>query len=213
MHLHTLIPTILIKRAEDEKSTSDTLKYLGLVAAPDLASLGYSKTILNRLANKTDEKDNDIFSKIIKSNPDKEVGLHEGGSHYNPKSDKINLNFYHNNPGVLAHEMGHAKGGKPLILANILGKLMGYAGTGTTLLTSDEDLGRNAAIAGTIGLGGTLASEIDASRRGYSMIRNLGGSRGKALKAFMGLPTYLAAATSPILAHKGKQWFNQYEDK
>lgn len=208
MKLHTLIPNYFIKKAEEDAKSSDILKYVGLALAPDVASYGYSKSILNRLAGNVDKVDEDIFSRLhtnIQNENKVKVKQHFGGSAYNAINDEIKLNHKHYNPGVLAHEYGHVQGGKPLAYTNGVGKLVGGLGTLTAILSGNEDTGRNAAIAGSIGMAGTLASELDASRRGYNVLRSLGGSKGKSLKAFMGIPTYLASSLAPFIAYKAKQ--------
>lgn len=133
------------------------------------------------------------------------------GSAYSPMTEEIVLAKGQKGPAILAHELGHARGGGALFLANVLGK----AGLGTlpvlSLMSQDEDKGHKLALAGTAVGGGMLASELDASRRGYRMIRDLGGSRKAALKSFIGIPTYLAAGSIPLLAHHMKKRMGGYD--
>jgi hypothetical protein len=114
-------------------------------------------------------------------------------------------------PGILAHELGHMRGGSGLFAANVIGKHgLGLLPT-LGLLSPNESTGNAAAWTGTALGGGVLASEVDASRRGYQAIRGLGGGRAAALKAFIGLPTYAAAASIPMLAHHLKKRLGGYD--
>jgi Inorganic Pyrophosphatase len=114
-------------------------------------------------------------------------------------------------PGILAHELGHAAGPRSLIYANAAGKLGMRFAPLIGMATRNEDTGRNAAIAGTVSGGATLASEFDASRRGYQNLRSLGSRRLPALRAGGGLPTYLLAAAAPMLMHYTKKWMGGYD--
>ncbi len=114
-------------------------------------------------------------------------------------------------PGALAHELGHAQGGRALFRANLIGA-RGMLGLGQAgLFAKDETTGRNIALAGTAFGGATLASELDAGRRGYKSLRALGSKRLPALKSFAGLPTYLMAAAMPLVGHYAKKWMGGYD--
>jgi hypothetical protein len=134
------------------------------------------------------------------------------GSHFNPMSGEINLGRGQRGPAILAHELGHAQGGKALMGANIGGKLAIPTLMSAGLLSNNEHTGRNWAIGGSVAGAGLLASELDASRRGYKMLRGLGAGRKGALKAFMGIPTYLGVAGLPWLGHTAKKLTGSYND-
>lgn len=115
------------------------------------------------------------------------------------------------NPGILAHELGHATGGKGMLWANRIGKQMPHLGIMGALFSRDENNSRNMALGGTVGSLPMMASEIDASRRGASIMKNL-KLKGR-LGAYVGLPTYAALASTPMLAHYGKKYFGGFDKK
>jgi hypothetical protein len=129
---------------------------------------------------------------------------------YSGPTNEIGISKRFASPGVLAHELGHAEGGKALLKLNRFGKL-GMLGAPMALFSPDEDVARAGAIGGTALMAGTLASEADASRRGYQMLRGLGAGRRGALKAFAGLPTYLLAAGAPAGAYLGKKHLGGFD--
>jgi hypothetical protein len=134
-----------------------------------------------------------------------------GSSLYNPMLKEVVMVKGMKAPGVLAHELGHAVGGKGMMVANVLGKQGLGIGTLMSLLSNNKSDGENSALVGTALGGGLLASELDASRRGYRMLRDLGSGRKAALKSFIGIPAYLAAAATPLLAHHTKSRLGGYD--
>lgn len=130
---------------------------------------------------------------------------------YNPMLKEVVLVKGMKAPGVLAHELGHAAGGKGLMAANVVGKQGLGLSTLLSLLSRDKQDGENTAMIGTALGGGLLASELDASRRGYRMLRDLGSGRKAALKSFIGIPAYLAATATPLLAHHTKSRLGGYD--
>jgi hypothetical protein len=111
----------------------------------------------------------------------------------------------HADPAVLAHEMGHAHGGKALGWANAIGKYVGGLGAGITGFAATNEGSQNGANIGTAGLGVTMLSELDASRRGYRMMRNHGHNRTSSLRSFVGIPTYALSMAAPQLLHSIKE--------
>ena len=131
---------------------------------------------------------------------------------FNPFLGEINMAKGTKHPAILAHELGHARGGKGLMAANIGGKMGIGALTQMAMFSPDEESSKMWAGAGTLAGGGVLASELDASRRGYQAMRALGSGRRGALKAFAGIPTYLGLAGIPGLAHLTKREMGGFED-
>jgi len=152
------------------------------------------------------------ISNLIRKLRGKEMKQILPGTSYSPLTREIILAKGYKSPGVLGHELGHVGGGKKLMTANILGKFGVGAATQLSLLSSNESTGRNIAGAGVVAGGGLLASELDASRRGYKAIRALGGGRGAAMKAFVGIPTYLGVAGMPAVAHATKKYMGGYDE-
>lgn len=134
------------------------------------------------------------------------------GPHFNPLDNTINSTV--NDLGVLAHETGHAKNfndiaklgdlAKKLHLASYgVGKVGTAAGTIAAslapLLGADDDTVRNIGLLGSATSVPMLTEETVASIRGAKLLNAIKGVpfKGK-LKAFMGLPSYLVAAASPM---------------
>ena len=135
------------------------------------------------------------------------------GSHYNPITGEIIMAKGQRSPGVLAHELGHRMGGKGLAYANIAGKQGMGALLPLQMLSSDENNSKTMAGIGTLFGGATLASEIDASRRGYGLLRGAGAGKLRALKSFVGVPTYLAAAALPTIGFLSKKSLGGFEER
>ena len=134
------------------------------------------------------------------------------GPSFIPWSNKIVLNSEAVAPGVLAHEWGHALnyaslrnlGGGALAklwnLAYGLGKVSGLGTTAAGLtaqgLGATDDTLLNIGAAGAAIQAPMLAEEILASARGAAKLKKL-NMPGK-LKAFMGVPTYMASTALPM---------------
>ena len=103
-----------------------------------------------------------------------------------------------------AHEIGHIAG-KPTILKTVgtrmpfqavpLGAMAGAIGADR----KNDWIANTIAGAGTLAGGAVLADEVDASVRGYKVMRRLGKGRKAAAGAFIGVPTYAAIAAMPAM--------------
>lgn len=132
--------------------------------------------------------------------------------HYHPASNSVNVLY--DNLGVLAHETGHAKNFNNI--KNMLGRTgsnihqllvhmakpgMKY-GTGAAaaaaLLDADDDTVRNIGLAGSATLMPRLLEETAASVRGANLLRKINAPMKSRLGAFMGLPTYMLGAATPL---------------
>lgn len=116
-------------------------------------------------------------------------------------------------PGIFAHEAGHAKGTQNFMWSNILGKNLGSLASLYALFgTRDKSTADTAAmVSGGLMAAGTLPSEIDASRLGFSMLRKLPFK--DRIKSFVGLPTYLLAALVPYLSVQAKDYMGGFNQK
>ena len=109
-------------------------------------------------------------------------------------------------PWVAAHELGHAKfieqhpglGRMTMDYYNPNVPLLG--GVLPSMLPTRK-LGRTAALLGTLGSLPTVASEIGASHYGGKLLAQQSGNKLDYLKAYGGVPTYLAAAAAPLAAY------------
>ena len=187
-----------------------------LVRIPVTAGLlGYAKGVVPRIAGaSTNLAERNIYRKLLEQARQAGVTVGKGhASQYNPATAAISMAKGFNAPGVLAHELGHVNGGKGLIAANMIGKNGIGLGTLASMLAKDEDKSKRNAWIGTAFGGAMLASEVDASRRGYRAIRSLGGGRGSALKSYIGVPTYAAFAATPMLSHLLKKHMGGFDNE
>jgi hypothetical protein len=108
---------------------------------------------------------------------------------------------------IRAHEAGHVAqnlGGKNLPLTKISRQAFMLAPLGATSALVNKDrsndkVATGIAAAGTLAALPTLHNEVDASVRGYKVMRKLGSSRMRAAGAFVGVPTYATIAAMPAL--------------
>jgi hypothetical protein len=165
-------------------------------------------------ATKEEEKVTNILKRFLQT---KGVGIGDNfreykGPAFDLKNNFINLPEYLKNPSVLAHEAGHALGSKPLLWASAAGKQIGALSVLPSLLAPNEETSRTIALGGTAAMVPTLYSEIDASIRGASLLKRLKVPFSGRARAFLGIPTYLAAASLPMLSHLTKKYFGGFED-
>jgi hypothetical protein len=108
---------------------------------------------------------------------------------------------------IRAHEAGHVAqnlGGKNLPFNKSIRQAFMFAPLGATSALVNKDksndkVATGIAAAGTLAALPTLHNEVDASVRGYKIMRKLGSTRLRAAGAFVGLPTYAAIAAMPAL--------------
>lgn len=144
-----------------------------------------------------------------------------------PHTVLVNLGIKDRHGGVLAHELGHAQQrkflnsplGRASIILPALGQLLGL---GSSAMVGDEDTGRNLALASSASTLPMLGYEFDASRRGSKLLRDtlkrsgewaklgLGEKAIKRLAPFVGLPTYMNLAATPLLLHGVKKYLGGY---
>ena len=108
---------------------------------------------------------------------------------------------------IRAHEAGHVAqnlGGKNLPFNRNIRQAFVFAPLGATSALVNKDksndkVATGVAAAGTLVALPTLHNEVDASVRGYKIMRKLGSSRMRAAGAFVGVPTYATIAAMPAL--------------
>jgi hypothetical protein len=167
-------------------------------------------------------KDKGIFGKLLTAIADKGSSKTKGvkGFINIPKEFFDNLGAAGNplKPGVLAHEVGHGVGPSVYIkgLTRRFSQLAPALATGNILFTNDENTARNSALISPLLSAPLLASEFDASMRGSNILKKLTKgnlTRLQRLSPFVGLPTYAAFATSPILAYLTKKKMDGFDNK
>jgi len=152
------------------------------------------------------QKVNNTINEII---PFRAPGGH--APYFNPFTNEINSPRDYDHSGALAHEYGHATGSRIHNYGNIGGKaLSGLLGMGV-LASKEEDTSRNFAIGSTAAYMPVIASELDASIRGASLLKKLNVPLKGRMKAFIGVPTYLLGGAFPGIAHLTKKYFGGFE--
>lgn len=131
---------------------------------------------------------------------------HAFGSHYNPLAGSIKAPL--SSPGLVAHELGHARQHGSLLAANILGKLITGLGMWAQAATGNRETSekwRNFAMSGGLA---TLLTELDASNRGRNMLRAQGVRGLKSWHSFAGVPSYATLVAAPYIlqALKERHW-------
>lgn len=149
------------------------------------------------------------------------------GAHYNPatKTAYTAQRGVNPNPGMLAHELGHAQQYiKPSSLINKLALPSRIATMyGLTslplLIAEDENTAKAMAGVGTAMSTPLFLHEMDASIKGRKMLMEAAGKAGnklgflKSLAPFKGIPSYLLALASPYLIYKYLKSKGQYKEK
>lgn len=224
-HSFQIIPTVFIKKAGYFDKAKEGEDNYGLTdffvpgVAMSAGNLAYAKGIMEPLVRNNSAAEIKALAKLkdLNSHTDNIKFNSYLPSHYNPKDNTIAINQKHSqSPGVLAHELGHREGmQKYKSLPKIYrgGSVVGGLGTLVAGFTEDKDTADKASLIGTLGYGGVIGNELDASRRGYSMLRNAGVGKLRALKAFMGVPTYLSLMAAPYAMNKWKEHKGGYKNQ
>ena len=148
------------------------------------------------------------------------------GAHYNPstKTAYTAQRGINPNPGLLAHELGHAKQyTNPSSLINKLqapSRLANYYHLTSIplLFAKDENTAKAMAGVGTAASVPLFAHEMDASIKGRKMLMKAASKSGnklgflKSLAPFKGMPSYLLALGSPYLMYKYLKSKGQYKE-
>ena len=156
------------------------------------------------------------------------------GPNFDPSEKAISLIDY--NDGIAAHELGHAKVNKILDINPVL-KALGKASLGARGLgmigssigglynnfaSDDNKDSKDLVSQGALVLNApTLMSETSASAIGgkalFDLTRKRGGgffeSLGKSLKPFIGLPTYAAMASAPLVIQTTRENLDDFFKK
>lgn len=219
-----LIPTILIKQSgyfDKAKDGEDNYGLLDWFVPGTVLAVGntaYEKGVVDPLVRNNSSTESKALAALrsLNSNADNIKFESDSPSHYNPKDNTITINKNHSqSAGVLAHELGHRDGmQKYKALPRIYqgGNILGGLGSLVAGFTENKDTADKASLLGTIGYGGVVGNELDASLRGYNMLRNTGLGKLRSLKSFMGVPTYLGLMASPHAINKWKEHKGGYKN-
>ena len=178
-----------------------------LTSAMNLGNFGYGRIVQHRKftwpGGEFNPSRSALFDKVKAMVP-ADVKLKEGPSN---AFDYKNRNIWltKNSPSILAHEIGHSFQ-RPKLLrgSGLLANIVTPFSTGGSLLASDKDTSRNVALAGAAASAPLALVELDASRRGYKLLRSAGAGRMRSLGSFVGVPSYLKSAMIPYLSHRVK---------
>lgn len=219
--------SVFIKKANQ----GSTMQGRGLFAY--LASMGLTTTagkLTTPLAHTVEPAEGDsvrknLLERMYKNNVDllTAADLSNGNPDVQKNIEKIENAFYipakraiflgknFKGNATLAHEMGHMEDPKWLTQANITGKAVGGVGAMLAAVLGSKRSSKAAALAGSLGFGGTLASEVSASGRGYKIMEDAGEEDVMSkLKTMGGLPSYVMAGLSPLLTYKFRKGFGAF---
>jgi hypothetical protein len=118
---------------------------------------------------------------------------------------------------VRAHEAGHVAqnlGKNQRLLRGAFG--LAPLGVASALVNKNKENDKAAsaiAAAGTLAAAPVLHNEIDASVRGYKIMRKLGAGRLRSAGSFIGLPTYATVAALPGLGWAARKMRQRHEKK
>lgn len=150
---------------------------------------------------------------LSNGNPLKEKDLSSmRNAFYYPAKKGIFLGNDFRRNAILAHEMGHSEDPSILTTINPIGKSLGTMGALATAIVRPQAQAKLAAKLGTLGFGGTLASEASASTRGYNILGDAGEQKfSEKIQAASGLPTYILSALLPAMTYKGRKLLGAFK--
>lgn len=161
-----------------------------------------------------------VSSLDISKNPFENLINPLKGSYYDRSNKHVQIaqRGKNMNPGILAHELGHAKQDPKSLLtkASGLGRFsqLSYL---PLILTGDEDTAKLAAGFGTAMAAPQFIHEMDASIKGRKVLLDAAKKSGnklgfiRSLGSFKGLPTYALAMAAPFMMYKYLKSQEQYK--
>jgi len=161
-----------------------------------------------------------VSSLDISKNPFENLLNPFKGSYYDRVNKKIQVaqRGKNMNPGILSHELGHAKQNPKSLLTkgSALGKYaqLSYL---PLILTGDEDTAKLVAGAGSAMAVPQFMHEMDASVKGRKLLLDAAKKSGnklgfmRSLGSFKGLPTYALAVAAPYMMYKYLKSQDQYK--
>ena len=212
---HTLIPQLGISGA----SAAITLALQSDARRPEYSAIVKE---LEKLAPKGVK----VKSVNVSKKPFEVLKNPIAGSHYNPstKTAYTAQRGINPNPGILAHELGHAKQFKnpsslinKLALPSRIATMYGLISL-PLLFAEDESTAKTMAGVGTAASAPLFAHEMDASIKGRKMLMEAASKSGnklgflRSLAPFKGMPSYLLALASPYLLYKYLKSKDQYKE-
>lgn len=212
-------PGVLNSMGSNESATFDKLKALGQSSGAAINSNNHiPKTQTGRAMLGAMHNRGGLYMNRKSFNPE----LFEDLVEQENKNVKGLINFGKHTPNsqLLAHELGHHFSpnwmtGRSTNISALLGQ--GFGGL-PAMLSDNEDVGLTGAAMGTALSLPQLVSEFEASRKGRNLWRDaMGHSNFKKLPflnklgPFHGFPTYLAAASTPMLAYGTRKLMGGYD--
>tara|TARA_R110002074_G_scaffold117415_1_gene249450 strand:- start:44 stop:754 length:711 start_codon:yes stop_codon:yes gene_type:complete len=179
----------------------------------------YSSTVkeLEKIARKMGVN---VTSLDVSKNPFESLINPLKGSYYNPANKEIQIaqRGKNMNPGILSHELGHAKQNRKSLLtkASKFGRYS-QAMNLPLMLTDDEDTAKLFAGAGSAIAAPQFIHEMDASVKGRKLLLDAAKKSGnklgfiRSLGSFKGLPTYALSLIAPFLMYKYLKYQDQYK--
>lgn len=210
-----------------ERSAEDRLLASSLGSIPTVPLSLFSQLAVNReLAKKPDA----AWKRVFADELDK-IGIKRKKSLDMPAFDPVKKTIIGitDSPEIMAHELGHAKNfndverafgktGKNIHTGLYSGSkrltlLGGIATPLASLLGADDDTVKTIGVAGSASSTPVLLEELIASVRGAKALGKAGKGMGSKLKAFIGIPSYIAAGIAPLAPWLGYKMLDSTKEK
>lgn len=198
---------------------------LGSLPAAPLAL--FSQLAIGKELNK---KPDEVWSRVFADELGK-IGVKREKSYHMPAfhPGKKTIIGISDSPEIMAHELGHAKNfsdverifgktGKNIHTGLYLGSkglnLLGsIAAPIASMLGADDDTVKTIGVAGAASSAPMMLEELIASTRGAKALGKAGKGMGSKLKAFIGIPSYIAAGISPLAPWMGYEILDAAREK
>lgn len=210
-----------------ERSEEDRLIASSLGIIPTAPLSLFSQLAVDReLYKKPDE----AWSRVFADELDR-IGVKRKKSLSMPAFDpgKKTIIGITDSPEIMAHELGHAKNFKDV--ERVFGKfgknihtglytgskgltlLGGIAAPLASILGADDDTVKTIGVAGAASSAPMMLEELIASARGAKALGKAGKGMGSKLKAFIGIPSYIAAGIAPLAPWLGYEMLDAAREK
>ena len=133
---------------------------------------------------------------------------------YDIGKNRVELDSGNMRRGVVAHELGHAsRPGKYKWFPHQAGKGLAMMSLFPAAFTGDQEAREALGALGSAAMLPTLYEEIMASRAGSKILKNKGVKGIRRFSPFIGVPTYAAMTTLPLLTAKVRTWLDDFMNK
>lgn len=210
-----------------ERSDGDRLIAPTIGSLPAVPLALFSQLALGKELNK---KPDEAWSRVFADELDK-IGVKREKSYSMPAfhPGRKAIIGTTDSPEIMAHELGHAKNfsnverlfgktGKNIHTGLYLGSkglnfLGGMVAPLASMFGADDDTVKTIGVAGAASSTPMLLEELVASIRGAKALGKAGKGMGSKLKAFVGIPSYIAAGITPLAPWLGYEALDAAREK